>query len=232
MDHSEAVRTKAVEQYFLGELRGEQRDAFEEHFMTCSECAQEVRVAAMFMENAREVLRAEVPATEAQPAASASKAGWFAALFRPAIAVPVFAVLLAAIGYQSFVAIPHMRSALSEADAPRTLATFSLLSGDSRGGGSDKISVTKGQPFALFVDIPPQPTFSMYTLDVEPEGGAPIFSIPVTAEEAQKTVELLIPGSRLGPGHYEIVVSGGNGTQGSRKSLTEISHSRFTLETH
>lgn len=232
MDHSEAITTKAVEQYFLGELRGAQRDAFEEHFMTCSECAQEVRVAAMFMDNAREVLRADAPLMQAQPVIAVSRSGWFANFFRPAIAVPVFAVLLVLIGYQSFVAIPRMRSALSDADAPRTLATFSLLSDNSRGGGSATISVSKGQPFAFFVDIPPQPTFSMYTLDVEPEGGAPIFSIPVTAEEAKKTVELLVPGSRLGPGEYELVVSGGNETQASGKSLTEISHSRFTLETH
>lgn len=232
MDHSEAVTTNAVEQYFLGELRGAQRDAFEEHFMTCAECAQEVRIAAMFMDNTREVLQTDAPSMQTGPVIAASKSGWFVNFFRPAVAVPVFAVLLVMIAYQSFVVIPRMRLALSDANAPRTLATFSLLSDNSRGGASSRISVAKGQPFALFVDIPPQPAYAVYTLDVEPEGGAPVFSLPITAEEAQKAVELLVPGSRLGPGQYELIVSGENGTQGAGNSRTEISHSKFTLETH
>lgn len=232
MDHSEAVSQRAVELYFLGELRGEQRDAFEEHYMSCPECAQEVRIGAMFMDNAREVLRSDASPAQAKSPAAVLKGGWFAGLLRPAIAVPVFAVLLAMISYQSFVAIPRMQTALSNANAPRALSTFSLLSDNSRGGSPLTISISKNEPFALYLDIPPQPAFSMYTLDIDAEGGALIFTIQVSAAEARNTVELLVPGSRLRPGQYDVVVSGAGGTPESGSSQTVISHSRFTLETH
>lgn len=232
MDHTEAVSQKAVELYFLGELRGDQLDAFEEHYMSCAECAQEVRVAALFMDNAREVLRGDLHPSEAPRAAAVANGGWFAGLFRPAIAAPAFAVLLALIAYQTFVTVPRMREALSSANSPRTLAAFSLLGDNTRGGSASVISISKEQPFALYVDIPPQPSFSMYTLDIEPESGAPVVTVQVPAEEARKTVEVLIPGSRLATGRYALVVSGAGETPGSHGAGTEISRSQFTLETH
>src|SRR5579864_9494277 len=57
MEHSSAVQTHAVERYLLGEMPQEEREDFEEHYFTCAECAQDVRAAACFQANAREVMR-------------------------------------------------------------------------------------------------------------------------------------------------------------------------------
>ena len=43
MDHSEAVTKKMAESYLLEELTPEQRDAFEEHYFDCPECAKDVK---------------------------------------------------------------------------------------------------------------------------------------------------------------------------------------------
>ncbi len=51
MDHSEAVTKKMAESYLLEELTPEQRDAFEEHYFDCPECAKDVKAAAMLVAN-------------------------------------------------------------------------------------------------------------------------------------------------------------------------------------
>ena len=75
MDHSEAVQLNATEKYLLGDLPTDQREAFEEHFFACTECAQDVKAAAILIDNARAVLReAPVPARSSnQPV---RKPGW------------------------------------------------------------------------------------------------------------------------------------------------------------
>lgn len=226
MDHQEAIRIRAAEQYLLGELPATIRDQFEEHFMTCGECATDLRAGAVFVANAKEVLR-QAPIVEAPSAASRHRPSWVSALFRPSIAAPAFAMLLAAIAYQGLVTIPRLRSSLSAAKDPSAIASFSLLSGSSRSEASVPVSITRDQPFGLYVDIPPQPRFPLYTLAVETAGGASEFSLPVSAAQARSTVEVFVPGGRLEAGDYEIVI---RGEQSQRDGGTEIGRVRFSLK--
>ena len=53
MDHQEAVALEATEQYLLGTLDEDQRDAFEEHFFGCLECAEDVRAGMAVVAVAR-----------------------------------------------------------------------------------------------------------------------------------------------------------------------------------
>lgn len=55
MDHTEAVRKLAVEQYLLGELSGRELEEFEEHFFGCPECVEALEIGTGFMKDARGV---------------------------------------------------------------------------------------------------------------------------------------------------------------------------------
>ncbi len=113
MDHQEAIRLTATERYLMDELSPELRDQFEEHFFDCAECATDVKTASLFIETSKDVL-AE-PRLEAVPAFRPpvpTPKGWFD-WFRPALAVPTFAVLLAVIGYQTFVTVPRLKVAVN-----------------------------------------------------------------------------------------------------------------------
>lgn len=57
MDHETALKLQAAERYAQGELPGQERDAFEEHFFSCEECAEEVRWEQMFSANAKAVFQ-------------------------------------------------------------------------------------------------------------------------------------------------------------------------------
>ena len=52
MDHLQAVNTLAMERYLLEEMPPDERDAFEEHFFSCLECAEDARAAATMRDGA------------------------------------------------------------------------------------------------------------------------------------------------------------------------------------
>ena len=75
MDHTEATRELMTERYLLGELSPAQKDAFEEHFFSCGECAEAVAQGAYFVDNARAALAEQRPAA-VPPAVIASQSRW------------------------------------------------------------------------------------------------------------------------------------------------------------
>jgi len=75
LTHEQAVATMACERYLLDELSELERQAFEDHFFTCADCADAVRVGELMRVGAREAgthNSSGVPCacTEARPAAT------------------------------------------------------------------------------------------------------------------------------------------------------------------
>jgi len=56
MDHIEALRIRAAEQYLLGELPDSLREEFEEHIFECQECALDVRAGSALIEQMKKEL--------------------------------------------------------------------------------------------------------------------------------------------------------------------------------
>src|SRR5436853_7819226 len=56
MEHNQAVAEMAAEKYVLNELGNGERDQFEEHYFSCTDCAQDVRDLAGLAEGARVLL--------------------------------------------------------------------------------------------------------------------------------------------------------------------------------
>jgi hypothetical protein len=108
MEHKTALKTLAAERYLLGEMTGEERDDFEAHYFTCTECAEEVRHAAALAENLKAVGPEGFLVTEEKPGILEQIAGWFApARWVPSAAAACLAVVS---GYQQFVVIPGLRA--------------------------------------------------------------------------------------------------------------------------
>jgi hypothetical protein len=238
MEHTQAIQLKAAERYVLGELPGDLREQYEEHFFSCLECAEEVNLAAAFIENSRAAMGSEpvlppvrLPVAAAQrPAAS----GWIGTFLRPSFAVPVFAALLLLVAYQTFLVIPRLKGTATQsvgslASAPQALASFSLITADSRGGEPLTVTVAPGQPFSLYFDIPPDGHFSSYVCQLQNASGAPEFSLNISAEQAKNAVQLLIPSSSLGTGKHVLVVRGLGAQDGAASSGTEVARYPFTL---
>jgi|HubBroStandDraft_2_1064218.scaffolds.fasta_scaffold22527_3 hypothetical protein len=217
MEHSEAVRLMATERYLLGELPPEMRDAFEEHFFECQECAFDVRAGAALIHEAKHQLHEPI----STPASAALKPvppgrDWFSWL-RPVIAVPAFAALLFVVGYQNFATIPSLRSASRQ---PR-LAPWASLHVGTRDGSPLPIVADTKSGAVLLIDVPDTATYTSFAFALEdPQGKqfwAETIQVSSTANR-QQTLSLLIPGLDLHPGSYALTISGIT-AQGSRTQL-------------
>jgi hypothetical protein len=205
MDHNEALQLQAAVKYVLGELSQSQREAYEEHYFDCPECALDLKAAALFVDSAREVLRQEAR-NEASKVAVPAAGGWFIWL-KPIFAVPAFAVLLLALGYQNFVSIPRYKNAAMQAAAPRVLPMFSLIAANTRSADSQAFQVRPGERFGLYLDVPTDAVYSSYLLRLEDPSGQSAILSTVSSAQAQKTQVVEVnPGSRSGA--YQLVVLG------------------------
>jgi hypothetical protein len=203
MEHSEAIEIKAAERYVMRELPVELRDAYEEHFFDCAECAADIKAATIFAETSREIFADEgrTAVTDMNKEYGSVWSRWL----RPAFALPVFAALLAMLGYQNLVTIPQLKGG-SEASV-QVLNSFPLAAANSR-GAAVHIAVRRGESFALTFDIPPGKNFPEYLCQVRDASGRVLRQISVTAEQANKSVELFIPAGMMLPGTYSIVIAG------------------------
>jgi Putative zinc-finger len=211
MDHDEAVRLKATERYLLQELDAAERDQFEDHLFDCQECALDVRAAAMFVEQSKVVLAEPLaaPARVARPIPSTPK--WML-WFRPAFVVPVMAILIATVAYQSLVQVPHLELA---ANQPQVLP-YASLNVSTRGTVSTHVSVRPGQSFDLLVSIPPEKVYSTYIFELYNPAGKLEWSLQTPASSPDDTRSIHIPGNGLEQGTYKLIVKGIGATgQGS-----------------
>jgi hypothetical protein len=216
MDHKDAVRLKITEKYLLNELDPDHLDQFEEHLFDCPECALDIRAAAMFLEQSKNVLaEANRPAPVVDERSSSKD--WFAWL-QPAFAVPVMALLLVVIGYQNLVAIPHIKEAVNH---PQLLPWASVNIG-TYGGEEKKVVAAPGKSFMLFVRIPPAGDFNHYVADLYSPSGKLEWSVTVPAVAGQDQWPIHVPGTNREAGTYSLAVHGVTAT-GENKDLGRTS---------
>src|SRR5450755_3163734 len=204
MDHAEALQQKATERYLLDEFDPDVKDQFEEHLFDCQECALDVRAAAMFVEQSKVVLGESQAAPVRVSAPMAVKPSWLASLFRPALAVPVFALLLAVVGYQNLVTVPHLTAALSEPQ----IGPYASMNISTRGSVKTQVTVTPGQGFNLLVTIPPDMSYSDYIFELHNPAGQLKWSRKLPASSPDDTRSIFIPGAGLEQGTYVLTVNG------------------------
>jgi hypothetical protein len=204
MDHAEAVRQKATEKYLLNELDPDLRDQFEEHLFDCQDCALDVRAAANFVEQAKVVLsEPPVAAPVRVPIPVPAPVGWLG-WFRPALAVPVLALLLAVIGYQNLVTYPRLQLAVS---TPQVLP-WASINVSTRGASPTKISIHAEEGFQLLVNIPPETRYSSYIFDLYSPAGKLEWSRTIPASSADDARSIYVPANHREQGIYMLAVHG------------------------
>lgn len=225
MDHTEAVQLQAAVKYVLGELPQAERDAFEEHYFDCKECALDVNAAAAFVETSRQVLRAEA---ERGAKSAESKGGWLFWL-RPAFAAPALLILLAVIGYQNLITLPQAKREAGSSVGQFVSSSFSLRMANTRGGEEVKVRVHPNESFALQFDFTPAKPFSSYLCQLQDESGRSLLQSVVPGTSINQEAQLIVPPNRVKPGRYSLVFTGasGSGEQGSREEVLRLG---FTVE--
>ncbi|MBB6142849.1 hypothetical protein HNQ77_000787 [Silvibacterium bohemicum] len=226
MNHDEATRLMAVEKYLLNEMPPELRDEFEEHFFDCPECSADLRATEAFLAAAKDEMK-EVRV--AKPSPAPSRKSPFEFLWRPAFALPAFALLLIVIAYQNLVIYPHFANEIAQLRTPQLLPSLSLAGGNSRGGETPSITVRPSQPFALSFDIPTQGRFSSYTCLLYSPSGSIAFQIQVSAQQAKDTISISIPAGHRETGTYTLKVQG-DADGSAAGPASDLAHYRFAVK--
>lgn len=233
MDHNEAVRLNAAEKYLLGELSKEHHAAYEEHYFDCPACAEELKATVAFMESARQT----VCRAAAQPVGDKELdrkddpvRSWFDWL-RPSYAIPVLLALILCIGYQNGVTIPNLRRGASHPVTAEIVKSFSLMSIGARGQGASSLTVTVGprEDFGFDVDMPGNSPTG-YTCEIQDEAGKVLFTLPVSADEAKRSIHINISGGSLPPGKYSLVIFAGQSSPLPRNRASAADQKPFVIE--
>jgi hypothetical protein len=230
MEHSDVARLQAAEKYVLGELPGDLRDEFEEHYFDCAECANDVQHLTAFMTASRMILEEKPQEQEVPHTKPVEKPGWFSWL-RPVIAVPAVVALAAIVIFQNFVTIPALRQ---PGGAAQVYGSSYHLQGATRGeGGGTQITVGANETFALDFDFTPAVAYQSYTGRLVGPSGKTVLSFPVNGELANKAVHVAIPGGNVQSGNYDLVFDGVTGASNkSGAPPAEVQRIPFTVEVH
>jgi Putative zinc-finger len=208
MDHAEAVTKGAVERYQLGELSEKEIDEFETHFFECAHCADELRSAAIFEENAKAVFleNSRSAAGAGEPRAKYEQARpsrWALFWKNPWSAVPATAAaaLLCVVVYQA-----RMMKQTFAAQAMASYVMPSLSRGDDR-----VLEVPKNDKFySLYMDPTWPGSYSEYLCVVQDEKGSTWLSVPIAAPPPNKPIQILMPRNQLPSGRYTVIVRNAN----------------------
>ncbi len=195
MNHEEAIRMMGTEQYLLNELSPELRERFEEHFFGCTVCASDVRAGALFIEQSKAIFAEEAVVPRREVPVSATKPSWWAWL-RPAVAVPVMALLLAVIAYQNW---PSHKN-------PEVLQAAFVNIGTR--GAAPSISTAKGQGFLLRVTVPPDQSYSSYSADIYAPDGKLQWSLTLPNSTGQDNYFVQVPAGSYNDGVYSVAIRG------------------------
>lgn len=211
MDHNYAIENHTAERYLLQDLDEQERDAYEEHFFSCSACAEEVRTASEFLESAKQVVQDEVKAQiYGQHVARHSNWGnwlnWRSMLHPvPAMACSLLALGIGFSGYQNAVVLPSLRQAAS---AQLVVAQPTLHNSKS---AVREVPFSRTKSFTLPFDIP-ESNFNAFDVSVVTESNIKKLSFQYqVGNEAEKALEIIVPAGTLDAGRYFIVIEGSGG---------------------
>lgn len=197
----------AAERYVLGELTGDLREQFEEHYFDCAECALDVRAAAVFITASKEVLQ-ESPVAVPVVRGEKKAIGWRAWL-KPLIAIAAVVALIVVSVYEG----RNLKRQVAETPAvadQNLLASedFGLRGGDRQANEDTVVRVRDNQAFGLHFDFTPSQTFGKYLGEVRDQAGRTLLQVAIPAERANKEVKFVVPGGKLQPGNYVLWIYG------------------------
>jgi uncharacterized protein CbrC (UPF0167 family) len=232
MEHERAVQNLAVECYLLGEMSPGEREAFEEHYFECAICAEDVRAAAQFIEDAKDVFagRREAGApVRAQEVAVRAHAGWdWRGWLRPQIAAVAIAGFAVVAGVETFSTIPGLRRQVNEFESPRIVKSI-FLRPVTRGDAA-VVRAAEGEPVVLVFDPPDDPELlprSPLRSIVKSADGRVVFELRGEAPAPGEQIILSVPRFDLPPGNYTLIVQAAGS---SAKAGQELGQYPFKLE--
>jgi hypothetical protein len=235
MDHREALDADGAEKYALGQMSEQERDRFEEHFFDCSECADEVKAAFVFLDNAQEAVRSERSAADRGRSTRPDPLPWWAGLKSFFLPIPMGAAATLALllggpaAYLAFHRVPELERELATAQALQPVSWHFLTVSRSE---RQVVRVSKSTRMMGLTLSRSYTTGHRYyrcaVRDVDGAGRA-LMSEVLPAPAGGDELQVLIPVSRLRPGSYLLALDGLDSPSGGVVA-PDLARYAFTLE--
>lgn len=199
MEHSESLETNAAERYLLEEMSAGERDAFEEHYFDCSECAGDVKDGARMMAAGREILREPAAKKVVEMRPKRSFTGWI-----PQVAAA--GIIGGVLGWYGAVSTAVPKVATIE-----PAAHYDLLMEKERAAVAEgPTSVRTGKTAILTFSIPTKKkeaeSAASYVVSIRNAAGESVYAEAVSLDQAADPISLVarpLPG-----GSYQVVIEG------------------------
>lgn len=197
MTHENAVETLAIERYLLGEMPDQERDAFEEHFFSCAECAGDARAARAMRDGVAAGMVSRVATSPGRVLEMPSSRRRVASAIIP---WAVAASLALVAGYQTFVVLPGLkRSAGPMVLSPVTLRPASR-------GEEPVVFASAGAVITLAVDLGGATIDGDIEYEIRHTGGAAIAADRAPAPKDGSPLLLLLPAALFQPGQHYVLL--------------------------
>lgn len=194
MEHAESIQTNAAERYLLDEMPDGERDAFEDHYFDCTECARDVRDGARMMAAGREV--AAEPAATVHPIRPKRSIGqWI-----PQAAAA--GIIGGVMGWYGAVNTGLQRVATIEPAE----AQYEILTEAERGPGDPPARVRAAARVILNYAIPARDEAASYVSTIRDGGGKTLLSRTHTRDQAADPISSIA--RELPRGTYQLVIEG------------------------
>ena len=191
MNHTEAIESKAAAGYLLGELTGDQREAFEEHFFDCRVCADDVRAGATMFASGREVAKSAPAYTRFRPMK------WVAS-------TAAATALVTVLGYQAVI-IPRLQNIAQM----ETLTPGEVIAGTMRASENEPVvlSYPDNRGRADLVDIT-DTSWPRYVIELRNAAGKVVAKTKATQAQARNESGVPLLTRPLPAGRYVLTIHG------------------------
>ncbi|SRR6266700_766982 len=218
MDHEQAMKNMTAERYLLGELTGEELEAYEEHLFTCSTCFEQVSLGTEFIGQLKQ------SGAQSPGLAQSAKPGFVASLlagFRQPTAALAFGLLLCVGGFSAY-----QNSVISRLKEPRPELRSVLTGIAHEAGDRQLLQVSRNTSLSLNVEYTPKGEFVSYNARVLTESGKMKYALELPGNQVGGMASMIMPAESLQPGKYSIVISGrtSDGTE------NEVARGSFELQ--
>jgi len=214
IQHEEAARNLMAEQYLLGELTEDERDAYEEHLFSCQVCFEQVKAGTEFVSHLRQI------GPEAVSPVPSFVSRLMANVGHP-FTITAFALLISVSALSVY-----QNRIINGLKQPRVVTASLFLSDGAKAGGVKKLSLPPDTRFDLSIQLLQPGDFNSYEGRIQTEAGQLKASIPISAEQTKDTIHFSLDSGVITPGTYLIIINGLN-PDGQK---TEITHYKFQIE--
>jgi hypothetical protein len=201
MDHETAEKTEAADRYLLNEFTPEERIEFEAHYFDCAVCADRIRTGSLFIDTAKDVMRAEMAQSATVPPGDIPRQAFWRAWLNPGVLTPSLIALglMIVVGYQNLVTLPDL-------EKPQLLS--SAVIAPSARAETQTIKIDRTLPrFNLNFMVDSPRIYASYVCEFTNEKGKTILTIESGPRDVSSfTLSLLLASKQFPSGRYAMIL--------------------------